>query len=175
MQSILKCDLESKIKPPTPLTTTPSYPIAAFCDLSMSPTLRLPGTPDRAYTPILPPPSINPPATNMSPIKDVVVESPEKVVAEDEPAEIEQKAREEPADEPMEVDRSDDKIEQVGDVEMKCAGDDKETNMFYTPDDDEDRTVSTFEEPDTVNYVPPFNNPVYPNSNFASFTSTIGE
>lgn len=53
-------------------------------------------------------------------------------------------------------------------------------NLFYTPDEEEHVTVASpreavFEEPESVSYVPPFNNPIYPNDSFTSYTSAIGE
>lgn len=53
-------------------------------------------------------------------------------------------------------------------------------NMFYTPDEEERGTDENaqggFEEIDTVDYVPPFNNPVYPNdSNFTPYASVLGK
>lgn len=56
--------------------------------------------------------------------------------------------------------------------------------LFYTPDE-EDKTGQEpeVEEPEkaeeydveSTNYVPPFNNPLYPNCSFTSFGSVIGE
>nr|XP_008192438.1 PREDICTED: uncharacterized protein LOC103312751 [Tribolium castaneum] len=53
-------------------------------------------------------------------------------------------------------------------------------NMFYTPDEEEagvdENAQGSFEEIDSVDYVPPFNNPVYPNdSNFTAFASVLDE
>lgn len=54
------------------------------------------------------------------------------------------------------------------------------SNRFYTPDEEEieeavEESEPVFEESESVSYVPPFNNPVYPNDNFTSYTSTIGK
>ncbi|XP_018575451.1 uncharacterized protein LOC108914194 isoform X2 [Anoplophora glabripennis] len=51
-----------------------------------------------------------------------------------------------------------------------------EPNLFYTPDEEEAMQAErVFEESNSVNYVPPFNNPVYPNSSFTNYTSTIDD
>ena len=52
--------------------------------------------------------------------------------------------------------------------------------MFYTPDEEDvDKTekneIETAEVVESTNYVPPFNNPVYPNSSFTSFGSVIDD
>ncbi|KAJ8931904.1 hypothetical protein NQ314_015173, partial [Rhamnusium bicolor] len=53
---------------------------------------------------------------------------------------------------------------------------DVQPNMFYTPDEEEGiHPDPVYEESNSVNYVPPFNNPVYPNSSFTAYASTIGE
>lgn len=53
-------------------------------------------------------------------------------------------------------------------------------NLFYTPDEEENEVEVSphepvFEETECVSYVPPFNNPIYPNDNFTSYTSAIGK
>ncbi|KAJ8973338.1 hypothetical protein NQ317_004650 [Molorchus minor] len=52
---------------------------------------------------------------------------------------------------------------------------DLQTNVFYTPDEDEAQTQPVFEETSDINYVPPFNNPVYPNTSFTTYSSTIDD
>lgn len=60
---------------------------------------------------------------------------------------------------------------------------DVKPEMFYTPDEEDmdkeeelDKIKDTTEfDVECTNYVPPFNNPVYPNSSFTSFGSVIGE
>ncbi|RZB66669.1 uncharacterized protein BDFB_011626, partial [Asbolus verrucosus] len=78
-------------------------------------------------------------------------------------------------------------LEQEQTTEVECEEtDDKEDevsvkpNMFYTPDEEERGTEENppvgYEEIDSVDYVPPFNNPIYPNdSNFTSYASVIDE
>lgn len=156
MTSILHCDMESKIKPPQ--LSSSSFPSATFCDLSMSPTLRAPGTPDRAYTPILPP-----------------VVSSECTSGNKDDDKLNKECDDRPTEEKMkEEDPKANNEQTIGDVDMQSE-EEKEPNMFYTPDEDEDRGVPECESAESTNYVPPFNNPVYPNSNFASFTSTIDD
>lgn len=61
------------------------------------------------------------------------------------------------------------------------SGDEKEKeesapNLFYTPDEEEtEQTETVFEESESISYVPPFNNPIYPNDSFTTYTSTIGK
>lgn len=60
---------------------------------------------------------------------------------------------------------------------------DKSKPLYYTPDEEEDAggTVASVKETsekfekESTNYVPPFNNPLYPNSNYTSYGSVIGE
>jgi hypothetical protein len=64
--------------------------------------------------------------------------------------------------------------------EEKENDDGVQPNMFYTPDEEERGTDENaqggYEEIDSVDYVPPFNNPIYPNdSNFTSYASVLGE
>ncbi|XP_060528091.1 uncharacterized protein LOC132703064 [Cylas formicarius] len=68
------------------------------------------------------------------------------------------------------------------DVNDTTRGDADEPNVFYTPDDDDDHegAGTTRFEPapppeSSVSYVPPFNNPIYPNNNFNAYTSTIDD
>ncbi|XP_050310082.1 inactive histone-lysine N-methyltransferase 2E-like isoform X2 [Anthonomus grandis grandis] len=155
MASILNCDLEHKIKPS-------SYtPLACYSDLSMSPTLR---APDRTFTPLLPP------------IKDHETDSSDKTVTQSDDCTTVEK--EEEVDR-MEIgcDKEDVVVPPIADVEMKVLdGEDNTTelNLFYTPDDEEERPGCSFKDPE-VTYVPPFNNPVYPNSNFGSFSSALDD
>ncbi|XP_066157225.1 microtubule-associated protein 1B isoform X1 [Euwallacea fornicatus] len=162
MKSILSCDLESKINPVNPTT----FNFGALCELSMSPTLRAPPTPDRAYTPVLP--SVQ--QLDQELVKADVVKEDEVDAIADETTEVEEE---------MQVDQEPETVateEVKANTEMKNGTSNENVgNMFYTPDDEEKTTTTTFEEADPVNYVPPFNNPVYPNSNFASFTSTIDD
>lgn len=51
--------------------------------------------------------------------------------------------------------------------------------MYYTPDEEEAPGPSVEEgklmdKPETTSYVPPFNNPLYPNSSYTSYGSVIG-
>ncbi|XP_074029645.1 SET domain-containing protein upSET isoform X3 [Leptinotarsa decemlineata] len=63
-------------------------------------------------------------------------------------------------------------------------------NLFYTPDEEEvseeeeeedegeeeeAQCEAVFEETENISYVPPFNNPVYPNESFTPFSSTIDD
>jgi adenosine/AMP kinase len=64
--------------------------------------------------------------------------------------------------------------------EEKENDDGVQPNMFYTPDEEERGTDENaqggYEEIDSVDYVPPFNNPIYPNdSNFTSYASVLDE
>lgn len=64
---------------------------------------------------------------------------------------------------------------QDGDIAQETSDD----HPFYTPDEEDEKSRTkqdlSFEEAESVSYVPPFNNPVYPNDNFTAYTSTIGE
>lgn len=67
-------------------------------------------------------------------------------------------------------------------VITRCDKNDKSPapNLFYTPDEEENEVEVSphepvFEETECVSYVPPFNNPIYPNDNFTSYTSAIGK
>lgn len=61
------------------------------------------------------------------------------------------------------------------------SGNSPAPNRFYTPDEEENVEEATtpcelaFEESESVSYVPPFNNPIYPNESFTSYTSAIGK
>lgn len=71
---------------------------------------------------------------------------------------------------PVVMDETEEKPPSGGETQQE-----RDANLFYTPDEDERLPVTELTEVDGVNYVPPFNNPVYPNSNFSSFTSAIGK
>lgn len=57
----------------------------------------------------------------------------------------------------------------------------KKSILFYTPDEEEKRAGENiqegYEEVEPVEYVPPFNNPIYPNDNdnFPSYASGLGK
>lgn len=160
MAAILNCDIESKIILPSPLSSN-AIALASLSELSMSPTLRAPMTPDRAYTPVLPPE----PLKSSSPIREIEIDEDREVfVQREESVEI----QEEQSNVGFNEEGGDKNVE-TKDGEQ---GEEK-TNLFYDPDDDE-RPAVVLEEPADAKYVPPFNNPVYPNSNF-NFASTIGE
>ncbi|KAH1009288.1 hypothetical protein HUJ04_001663 [Dendroctonus ponderosae] len=163
MTAILNCEIESTIIPQTPLPTN-VIALASLSELSMSPTLRATITPDRAYTPVLPP--MREPVKSPSPVKEIETgQEPEVYVQREENVETVQE------DQPHVVmqEESEDKT-----VETKDSKEGEEkTNLFYDPDDDE-RPAVVLEEPVDAKYVPPFNNPVYPNSNF-NFASTIDD
>ncbi|ERL90111.1 hypothetical protein D910_07465 [Dendroctonus ponderosae] len=163
MTAILNCEIESTIIPQTPLPTN-VIALASLSELSMSPTLRATITPDRAYTPVLPP--MREPVKSPSPVKEIETgQEPEVYVQREENVETVQE------DQPNVVmqEESEDKT-----VETKDSKEGEEkTNLFYDPDDDE-RPAVVLEEPVDAKYVPPFNNPVYPNSNF-NFASTIDD
>lgn len=68
-------------------------------------------------------------------------------------------------------------------IEGEKEEEDKSKPLYYTPDEEEDagatvarakETSEKFEE-ESASYVPPFNNPLYPNSNYTSYGSVIGE
>lgn len=62
------------------------------------------------------------------------------------------------------------------DVEEKC---DSVTDpvLYYTPDEEEsDPTEGKFNKTESTSYVPPFNNPLYPNNtSYTSYGSVIGK
>lgn len=127
--------------------------MSILSELSMSPTLRAPSTPeDRTYTPVpLPPNPVNETDVPMPEVEHAVDPKPEEQMQVDEP----------------EVEKTEEK--------PSTGNETQQENLFYTPDEDERLPVPELTEVDGVNYVPPFNNPVYPNSNFSSFTSAIGK
>lgn len=135
----------------------PSVPLSLLSELSMSPTLRAPSTPeDRTYTPVpLPPNPVN---------ETDEVSTPEQGV------EVVSKTDEQMQVDELPVDETEEKPPSGGETQQE-----RDANLFYTPDEDERLPVAELTEVDGVNYVPPFNNPVYPNSNFSSFTSAIGK
>lgn len=62
--------------------------------------------------------------------------------------------------------------------EKECSSANDPT-MFYTPDDEEPVQAPAAEEenaqnPDTSSFVPPFNNPLYPNCSYTTYGSVIG-
>nr|CAI5865072.1 unnamed protein product [Callosobruchus analis] len=55
---------------------------------------------------------------------------------------------------------------------------DSSSNFFYTPDEEDGRSEKkpvSVEESESISYVPPFNNPVYPNDSFTTYTTTIDD
>ncbi|XP_076266838.1 SET domain-containing protein upSET isoform X1 [Rhynchophorus ferrugineus] len=161
VSSILSCELEPRLRTSSPqLTNNPGFSAGPICDRSMSPTPKAPETADGTHTPVLAP----------------VPTLPSTTAAEDagEPEEDESVERDADAEEERTRERET-PVEAVM-VGAPTTEEDKSSNLFYTPDDDEDREVASFEGgPEAVNYVPPFNNPVYPNNNFTSFTSSIDD
>ncbi|KAL3268938.1 hypothetical protein HHI36_008025 [Cryptolaemus montrouzieri] len=47
-------------------------------------------------------------------------------------------------------------------------------HMFYTPDEDEEIGEKSFASIESINYVPPFNNPIYPSTNYTSVIDEEG-
>lgn len=70
-------------------------------------------------------------------------------------------------------------------VEMDDQGDcevDEKKLLLYTPDEEDvsgarvsKDVTQKYEEVENTNYVPPFNNPLYPNSSFEEYGSSIGK
>lgn len=95
-----------------------------------------------------------------------------------------------PEAEVMEVEKAEESVEKNEEEKIAVVEDNeveelKETNpvLFYTPDEEEavdsmpedEKQEEKYDAVEATSYVPPFNNPVYPNSNFGTFGSVIGE
>lgn len=52
-----------------------------------------------------------------------------------------------------------------------------ESVLYYTPDEEESEiaNAASTEKVESASYVPPFNNPLYPNSTYTNYGSVIGE
>lgn len=62
---------------------------------------------------------------------------------------------------------------QTSSVQKPTTG---ESVMYYTPDEEELEISSGDQDKvDSANYVPPFNNPLYPNSTYTNYGSVIGK
>ncbi|KAJ8938709.1 hypothetical protein NQ318_007997 [Aromia moschata] len=146
-EAILNLELEPKVKPiPIP---SPTFPIpGTTCEIIRD-------APTSAPTPICPP--LSPELLDAPPIVPCT-RSPSPPVEE----EIKNVSTAE--DTPMEEIHPSDEVKT----------DDMQPNIFYTPDEEEEVPPQpTYEETSSINYVPPFNNPVYPNTSFPAYTSTI--
>lgn len=158
VQSILNLELEPKVKPiPLP---SPTFPIPGSADVASKPPLS--PEPPASPTPHL----ASPPSTPETPIEEV-----SKSVGPPVPEKELQTAT---------------NVEDVSNTDDASATkngeheDETSTNRFYTPDEDENeeevsKDEPVFVEPESVSYVPPFNNPIYPNDSFTSYTSAIGK
>ncbi|CAH1099752.1 unnamed protein product [Psylliodes chrysocephalus] len=156
IKAILNLELESPKLKPVPLLS-PTFPIPGNVDLATKESTEVAPAPNAA-----------------SPEPPILAESPPPI---DKPPAMET-STEEMETEDISVTDDPDPV-----VEEKDATDaDEPQNMFYTPDEEDavvppaekEETSVSFEEAESISYVPPFNNPVYPNSSFTNFSSTIG-
>lgn len=60
------------------------------------------------------------------------------------------------------------------DDEEKMESEEIKPHMFYTPDEEEEIEETEFPEVESINYVPPFNNPIYPSINYTSLIDEEG-
>ncbi|XP_057663470.1 uncharacterized protein LOC130898292 isoform X1 [Diorhabda carinulata] len=156
LKAILNLDLEPKVKP----VHNQQIPLEESSEVTVETVVsdvKVPISPDIPALPESPIPIANPPAPDVSSNTEELMETDEISVTDPEP-----------------LNTTDEK-----------ESDSKETaplNMFYTPDEEDvvetsakEEPLVTFEETESVSYVPPFNNPVYPNSSFATFSSSIDD
>nr|CAH7745442.1 unnamed protein product [Callosobruchus chinensis] len=62
--------------------------------------------------------------------------------------------------------------------DLKQTEGDASSNFFYTPDEEDgkpEKEPVNVEESESISYVPPFNNPVYPNDSFTTYTTTMDD
>lgn len=163
VQSILNLELEPTTKPLS--ISTPSFATIGSSDLQ----------PKSSPSPPPPPPPDSPPPHPASPpiTLEESAEESQTTVETSTPQEVE-------AQPPVDV-------EDISNTEDSVITKDDEgenssaPNLFYTPDEEETCEETTapsepvFEESESVSYVPPFNNPIYPNDSFTSYTSAIGK
>lgn len=158
VQTILNCELPSVVKTIPP---SPNFPIPGSCDLNAA-TAAARSSPNVEST--LPPSSMSP-----SPVNPPVVGS--SVTFTPTPQNFAEKKTESPAACQKSVDNG------PNDVETSP----KKSILFYTPDEEEKRAGENiqegYQEVEPVEYVPPFNNPIYPNDNdnFPSYASGLGK
>lgn len=158
VQSILNLELEPKVKPiPLP---SPTFPIPGSAEV-----LPKQSSPQLPSSPIPPPPSVSSPVSH----DESIEQSSESV----EPQESEQESN--TSTKVVDVSMEEDTTPTKDDTN----DDGSDPNLYYTPDEEENEVVTqrepVFEEPESVSYVPPFNNPIYPNDSYASYTSAIGK
>lgn len=162
METLLNCDLG----PPPIKTAIPHY----------SPTFLIPGSCSSVpMTTQLPEPS---PTEETTPPE--VLETKEEERFPDSPPLVEQENAESFAHQPQ------DDIEPPKEEEEEEEDEDSvKPEMFYTPDEEEKveeegteteeiEKCESYDVVESTNYVPPFNNPVYPNSSFTTFGSVMG-
>ncbi|XP_030761841.1 uncharacterized protein LOC115886711 isoform X2 [Sitophilus oryzae] len=173
VNAILNCDLEPVQRSSPHTLTNPGFSSTSFCESSMSPTLLKPSDiPDRTCTP---------PADDMDNETTEEKHEDEEVKTDEEMPLVEEESalmEESGSVEKMETSDCGKEEETLPPVnEREESSEKSSSHLFYTPDDDEDRAdrAAPVAEPEEVNYVPPFNNPVYPNNNFTSFTSAIDD
>lgn len=147
VESFLNWEMPPVVKTSVPLPS-PTFPIPGSGDIQKTPASIVP----KEQEPESSSPCSSQPAEQNIEVTEVVAEEKEEPVTEPEKAE-----------EKMET-------EEV-----------KETNTvpFYTPDEEElveekTETGDKYGEEEGTSYIPPFNNPVYPNTNFTSYGSVIG-
>lgn len=145
VQTILNCELASVVKTIPP---SPNFTIPGSCDSNAASAARSSPIVEN----ILPTSSVAPSQLNPPVIGNPVVLAPT-------PQNSTEKTIEPSATCQTAVD------EESNGVETSPT----KLNLFYTPDEEEkrteERTREGYEEIEPVDYVPPFNNPIYPNDN----------
>lgn len=77
----------------------------------------------------------------------------------------------------LENKNEDDVVNDEEKPELEVESQNMKPHMFYTPDEEEDEDENIdndIPEMESVNYVPPFNNPIYPSNNFSSVIDEEG-
>lgn len=89
-----------------------------------------------------------------------------------------------PCDEPEMAEETKESVggeSQAKEDEKEDENEETKTVLFYTPDEEEategkaEEGLEKYENVEGTSYVPPFNNPVYPNTNFTAYGSVIGK
>lgn len=148
-------------------TVKTSFPLS-------SPTFPIPGSSELLVNKEQPaissasPPRPTTPTKQQTPPPEEPTASPVQPIETEEPPVI----KEDPKNE-LEVEKHGDMPKNDADHKEKA-----ETVLYYTPDEEEagetEKVVEKLVELET-SYVPPFNNPLYPNNSYSSYGSVIGK
>lgn len=151
VETLLKCDLSPPLKTTLPLS---------------SPTFPIPGSTETTNT-------------IASKHEESVVESPSSVtVVSPRPSPQPQQLQQQLPQEQLEQQPSQPSVSNVEINESEKKSSSVDPGMFYTPDEEESEPADDgkFNKIESTSYVPPFNNPLYPNNiSYTTYGSVIGK